>query len=95
MSLQALSDVRGVWSPQCRVIHGRRADRLIDPVGAAPRGIEVRKIPFSPADLRDIKEQASTLEASRKADSRLKRRDASRVRWPGQQDPRDGENPPV
>lgn len=80
VSQQVLADARGVWSPQCRVIHGVHADEPIGHMGARPQAIEVRKIPFSPADLREIKESASSIEATREEDSHLKKRVASRVR---------------
>ncbi len=66
-SLQALSAVRGAWSSQCQVILA--VDAAHDVEGVAT-GIDVRKVPLSPADLRELKERASTLEAVRKVASR-------------------------
>lgn len=76
-NLAALSAARGTWSPQCRVVYGVDADRDVQ---ASGQGIEILKIPFSPADLRGLKDLASTLEAARKAQSRLQKRDGARLR---------------
>jgi CheY-like chemotaxis protein len=79
LSWQALLKARGAWSPQCRVIYGVRSDHLFSSL-QPERGIEVRKIPFSPADLREIKELASVLEASRNQASQSNKRNESRAR---------------
>lgn len=79
MSLQALSDARAAWSPNCRVIYGVQTDHLSSKF-TPQQGIEVRKVPFSPADLREIKELASMLEASRNHASQSNKRDEARTR---------------
>ena len=80
MSEQMLSEARQAWTPQCRVIYGVHADHLgASPMGA-PHGVEVRQVPLSPADLREIKELGSVLEARRNQASHAARRDASRER---------------
>lgn len=79
MSRQALSHAREAWSPHCRVIYGVHTDSLFSSF-QPEQGIEVRKVPFSPADLREIKELASALEASRNQASQTNRRVESRAR---------------
>lgn len=49
MSQQTLSDAREAWSPQCRVIYGVHTDHLSSAF-TPQQGIEVRKVPLSPAD---------------------------------------------
>lgn len=74
-----LNKARAVWSSQCRIIYGIHTQRPASGVVDRP-GIEIRTIPFSPTDLREIKELASQLEATRKEVSRLQKRDVSRLR---------------
>lgn len=73
----ALLAARGAWSPHCRIVHGVSSD---DGAPLPCPGVEVRKMPFSPADMRELMAFASTLEASRKTQSCLNKRDGARLR---------------
>ncbi|TAK96126.1 MAG: response regulator [Aquabacterium sp.] len=75
--LDTLSVARRAWSSQCRVVYGVHAEPGIQ--RACP-GVELRKLPFSPADLRELKDIASALEAVRKAQSGPKNRGESLLR---------------
>ena len=79
MSREVLSNARRAWSPQCRVIYGVHADPLPSSQ-QHEQGIEVRKVPFSPADLREIKALGSRVEAGRNEASQSNRRDNLRER---------------
>ena len=79
MSRKILSEARHAWTPQCRVIYGVHEEDFGAELKSV-QGVEVRKVPFSPADLREIKELASTLEATRNKASQRERRDDSRTR---------------
>ena len=70
LTFNALFAARHVWSERCRVIYGVGSDSShLQAVGSTMAGIEIRKIPFSPADLREIKESAASIEAKRNEQS--------------------------
>ncbi|MBI2733887.1 MAG: response regulator [Aquabacterium sp.] len=75
--METLLAARRAWSSQCRVVYGVHAD--IGLQDASP-DVEIRKLPFSPADLRELKDIASALEAVRKAHPHRHQRGDAAVR---------------
>lgn len=75
--LEDLSAARCAWSAQCRVVYGVHTETGVQHACA---GVELRRLPFSPADLREFKDIASALEAVRNEHSGQQKRGESRLR---------------